>query len=169
VDRAGLRPVYTDGGLPVYAACDRFQSGRRPAGSSVDGVQITGSKEVTMSRTRLQRTALAALVVGLLVAAPAPAVAKQTREAALAQERYYMGTAGSTDPATAAALAQERYYSSYGEPEPLTVPSSPDGSGETPWIVVALSLTGALVVVAAGATGLHRVRTRRRPAARVTA
>jgi hypothetical protein len=82
---------------------------------------------------------------------------------------YYSSYGESTDRATAAALAQERYYSSYGEPEPLTVPSSPDGSGETPWIVVALSLTGALVVVAAGAAGLHRVRTRRRPAARVTA
>jgi hypothetical protein len=82
---------------------------------------------------------------------------------------YYSSYGESTDPATAAALAQERYYSSYGEPEPLTVPSSPDGSGETPWIVVALSLTGALVVAAAGAAGLHRVRTRRRPAARVTA
>jgi len=124
-----------------------------------------------MSRTRrLQRTALV-LAVGLLVAAPAPAVANRHAgmAAALAQERYYATFGRSADPATAAALAQERYYSSYGEAEPLTVPSSPGGSGETQWIVVALSLTGALIVVAVGAAGLHRVRTRRRPSARVTA
>jgi hypothetical protein len=71
----------------------------------------------------------------------------------------------STDAAIAAPLAQERYYSSYGEPEPLTVPQSPAPSDDTPWGSIAIALAIMLALAEASTTGL---RTRRR-AGRVTA
>jgi hypothetical protein len=64
------------------------------------------------------------------------------------------------------ALAQERYYSSYGEPEPLTLPQSPIPSDDTPWLPIALSIASALVIVAASAIQLRRLRLRRRHAVR---
>jgi hypothetical protein len=72
-------------------------------------------------------------------------------------------------PDSSPALAQERYFSSYGEPEPLTQPQSPAPSDDTPWLPIALAITGALVIVAASATQLRRLRLRRRRAVRSTA
>jgi hypothetical protein len=99
--------------------------------------------------------ALVPATAGVALAAPDP----------LAQERYYSsyGT-----PNSSPALAQERYLSSYGEPEPLTVPQAPAPTDDTPWLPIALSIT-ALVIVAASATQLRRLRLRRRHAARSTA
>jgi nucleotide-binding universal stress UspA family protein len=115
---------------------------------------------------RLPRTVIA-LAIGVLVAAPAQAGASRHpgRAAALAQERYYSSYGPAADPATAAALAQERYYSSYGQPEPLTLPSSPGAPSDTPWTPIAVSLGAALIVVAASAFGVRRLRARRRVAA----
>ena len=109
-----------------------------------------------------------AAVCALVCAALAPAMAGVAHATPdpLAQERYYSsyGT-----PDSSAALAQERYLSSYGEPEPLSLPQSPAPSDDTPWLPIALSITGALVIVAASATQLRRLRLRRRRAARSTA
>jgi hypothetical protein len=114
---------------------------------------------------RLRRSAA---LCAILCAALVPATAGVARAAPdpLAQERYYSsyGT-----PDSSAALAQERYLSSYGEPEPLTLPQSPAPADDTPWRPIALSITGALITVAASATQLRRVRLRRRSAARSTA
>jgi hypothetical protein len=90
--------------------------------------------------------------------------------------------------AVANARSQERSYSSYGgdkrkiviprygtitvgrgEPELLGVSQSPAPSDDTPWLPIALSITGALVIVAASATQLRRLRVRRRRAVRSTA
>jgi hypothetical protein len=79
---------------------------------------------------------------------------------ARAQERHYTSYG---DPATSAALAQERYLTSYGEPEPLTRPQAPAPSDDTPWLPIALSIAAALAIVAASATQLRRLRSRRRP------
>jgi hypothetical protein len=87
-------------------------------------------------------------------------------ERALAQEKYYMG--GDPErPKPSGAIAQERYYSTYGEPEPLTVSQSPAPSDEFPWAPIAAVGT-VLVLAAAGATQIGRLRARRRTA-RVTA
>jgi hypothetical protein len=99
--------------------------------------------------------ALVPATAGVALAAPDP----------LAQERYYSSY---ETPDSSAALAQERYLSSYGEPGPLTLSQSSAPSDGTPWPVIALSITGALVIVAASATQLRRVRLRRRRAARST-
>ena len=113
---------------------------------------------------RVRRSAtLCALLCAALV--PATAGASPVRDAApdpLAQERYYSshGT-----PDSSPALAEERYLSSYGEPEPLTPPQSPAPSNEAPWLPIALSIAGALAIVAASTTQLRRMRIRRRRAA----
>jgi hypothetical protein len=130
-----------------------------------------------MGHDRVSRTAALALALAAL-GAPTAAAQQQdlrspdTRDPARAaadphaHERYYSyyGT-----PDTSAALAQERYLSSYGEPESLTPPESPVPSDDTPWLSIALSITGALVIVAASATQLRRLRIRRRRAVRTTA
>jgi hypothetical protein len=79
--------------------------------------------------------------------------------------------AGTTeDPESAAAYAQERYYSTSVKPTP--VQASTSGGGDTddgaPWAIFALSLAGAALAGAGGASlaGKTRVRARR---ARVTA
>ena len=93
---------------------------------------------------------------------------------ALAQERYYTsyGNSTATDdnvtPAADSALAQECYYTSYGEPEPLTRPQSPVPSDDTPWLPIALSIAG-LLIVATSATQLRRLRLRRHRATRSAA
>jgi hypothetical protein len=74
---------------------------------------------------------------------------------------------GAPAPDTSPTLAQERYLGSYGAPRPLSAPPAP--SDETPWLLIWLSLTGALAIVAATATQRRRVRVRRRHAASPTA
>jgi peptidoglycan/LPS O-acetylase OafA/YrhL len=63
-----------------------------------------------------------------------------------------------------AALAQERYYSSYGEPEPMTVPLAPPPPGHTPWSAIALAATVALAAASVAAIERRRLRLRRRVA-----
>ena len=112
---------------------------------------------------------------GAALAAPADPVVQERyysshatpdSSAALAQERYYSSHA---TPDLSAALAEERHYSSYGEPEPLTLPQSGVPSDDSPWLPIAISIVGALTIVAASATQLHRLRTRRRRATSATA
>ena len=60
-----------------------------------------------------------------------------------------------------AALAQERYYSSYGAPEPLRVaPPAPAPSGGSALPVVLLA-AAAVGLAGAGATQVRRARGRR--------
>ena len=61
-----------------------------------------------------------------------------------------------------AALAQERYYSSYGAPEPLRVaPPAPIPSGGSALPVVLLAAVAAVGLAGAGAPQVRRVRGRR--------
>jgi hypothetical protein len=78
------------------------------------------------------------------------------------QERYL---ASYGDGGTAAALAREAYLESYGETQPLSSPQAPAAPDDSPWLPIALSITGALVIVAASASQLRRLRIRRRRAA----
>lgn len=71
----------------------------------------------------------------------------------LAPERYYM----SYEPLP---TAEERYYSSYGDPAPLPR----DDPDEAYWLAIALSIAGALSIVAVSATQAKRIRVRRRTA-----
>jgi hypothetical protein len=122
------------------------------------------------SRTH-PRTIICAIVCALLASAvtgavPASANGRTQQDVALAQERYYtsFGDPATIDVSTAAAEAQERYYSSYGEPAPLTVAQSPEPSNDTPWLPIALSVAGALAIVASSAMLARRLRIRRRGA-----
>jgi hypothetical protein len=114
---------------------------------------------------RLRRPAqLCAIACALLV--PATGGAAFAAADPLAQERYY-SSYGNSD--SSLAQAEERYYSSYGDPEPLTPPQSPAPSTQAPWLPIALSIAGALAIVAASTTQLRRARIRRRRAARTPA
>lgn len=115
---------------------------------------------------RLRRPAqLCAIACALLV--PTTGGAAFAAPDPLAQERYYSSYA-SPDTSPAQAQAQERYYSSYGDPKPLSPSPSPAPSDETPWLPIALSIAGALAIVAASTTKLRRDRIRRRRAAAQT-
>jgi hypothetical protein len=118
---------------------------------------------------RLKRSvALCALVCAALVLATAGAAvaASGPGPGLYAQESAY-SSYGTAD--TSPALAQEQYLGSYGEPQQLSSPQSPLTSDDTPWLPIALSIAGALVIVAASATQLRRLRVRRRRAAGSTA
>jgi hypothetical protein len=106
---------------------------------------------------RLRRSAAlcAVLSAALVPAATGAALAMPDK---LPQEQYY---ASFETPDLSAAIAQERYLQSYGEPESLSPPQSPVPSDDTPWLPIALSITGALVIVAASTTQLRRFRLRR--------
>jgi hypothetical protein len=115
---------------------------------------------------RLNRSAaLCALVCAALMTMAAGVAVGATDSLAdhglHAQEDYY-ASFGSRD--TSAALAQEQYLGSYGEPQPLGPSQPATPSDDTPWLPIALAITGALVV-AASATQLRRLRIRRRRAA----
>jgi hypothetical protein len=112
---------------------------------------------------RLRRPArLCAIACALLV--PATGGAAFAASDPLAQERNYWSYAYES-PDSSPAQAQERYYSSYGDPEPLTSPQSSAPSDEAPWLLISLSIAGALAIAAASTTQLRRVRIRRRRAA----
>jgi hypothetical protein len=119
---------------------------------------------------RLERSvALCALVCAVLMTSAGVALAASDLAAGPnphAQERYY-SSYGTAD--TSAPLAQERYLGSYGEPQSLSPPQSQVPSDDTPWLAIALSIAGALVIVAASAMQLRRLRLRRRRAASSTA
>jgi hypothetical protein len=102
--------------------------------------------------------ALMTTSAGAAIAASDPATGPNP----YAQERYY-SSFGVQD--TSAAHAQEQYLQSYGESQPLSAPQSPLASDDTPWLPFALSIAGALIIVAASATQLRRLRIRRRRAA----
>jgi hypothetical protein len=117
---------------------------------------------------RLNRSvALCGIVCAALILATAGAAvaASDPGPGLYAQERAY-STYGPAD--TSPAIAQERYLGSYGEPQPLSPRQSPP-SDDTPWLPIALSIAGALVIVAASTTQLRRLRVRRRRAAGSTA
>ena len=105
---------------------------------------------------RRRSTSICAIAcVALLTGLTAAAVAAPTPE-----ERYY----GSFE--SSPAQTQEAYYSSYGAPESLSAPQSPAPSDDTPWLAIAASIAGAILIAAAGASQVHRVRIRRRRQAR---
>jgi len=118
-----------------------------------------------MGHDRVSRTAALALA---LAALGAPTAAAQQQD---------LRSPDTRDLARAAAdpLAQryyssyQQYLSSYDEPESLTPPQSPVPSDDTPWLSIALWITGALVIAAASATHFRRLRIRRRRAVRSTA
>ena len=148
-------------------------------------------------RTVICAIVCALLASAFTAVAPVSANERTQAAGALAQERYYSSystphTIGAGNPAgaaaqdlrsadtrdaaqvespppTPAAQAQERYYSSYGEPEPPTAAQSPQPSDDTPWLPIALSITAGLVLVAASATQLRRLRLRRHRATRSAA
>ena len=104
----------------------------------------------------IRRTIIVCALFVLALAAT-PALAQQSRSAALAQERYYQ----SFGNADSAALAQERYYSSYGAPEPLRGPQeAPAPSDDNPLPVILIAAAAALGLVGVGVQ-LRRVRGRR--------
>jgi len=92
--------------------------------------------------------------VALMAGFTAAAVAAPT-----AEERYYRSFDESP------AQAQAAYYSSYGAPDPLSAPQSPAPSDDTPWLAIAASIAGAILIAGAGATQVHRLRLRRNRAA----
>ena len=104
-----------------------------------------------MFNTQLRRyAALCALACTLALAAPALA-------RPLDQERYYSSYG---DPAMTSALAQEHYYGSYPAPETPKAPqAASDGNA---LLIIALSIGGALVLVAAGLAGHQRNNRRHR-------
>ena len=112
---------------------------------------------------RLRRPAqLCAIACALLV--PAMCGAAIAAANPLEEERYYSSYA-TPDPSPAQAQAAEQYYSSYGDPAPLSPSHSPAPSSDAPWLLIALSIAGALAIVAASTTQFRRVRIRRRRAA----
>jgi hypothetical protein len=114
---------------------------------------------------RLRRPAqLCAIACVLLV--PAMCGAAIAAADPLDDERYYSSYA-TTDPSPAEAT--EQYYSSYGDPEPLSPSQSSAPSNDAPWLLISLSIAGALAIVAASTTQFRRVRIRRRRAARTPA
>jgi hypothetical protein len=114
---------------------------------------------------RLRRPAqLCAIACVLLV--PAMCGAAIAAAQPLKEERHYSSYANPTSPP---AQAVEQYYSSYGDPEPLSPSQSPAPSNDPPWLLIALSIAGALAIVAASTTQLRRIRIRRRRAARTPA
>jgi len=107
-----------------------------------------------MFNTRLRRSAaLCALACTLALAAFAAPALAGSRD----QERYYSSYG---DPALTSALAHERYYTSYPGPDTRTAPqAASDGKA---LLIVALSIGGAAVLVAAGLAGHHRTNRRHR-------
>jgi len=117
---------------------------------------------VSITRHFRRPARLGAIACALLVSLPAGAAVALTDPLAdeRTRERYY-SSYGRPDPPDPA-LAQERYLSSYDDAKPLTPPQSPAASDATPWLPIALSIAGVLVIVAASATKARRVRIRRR-------
>jgi hypothetical protein len=104
-----------------------------------------------MFTTQLRRSA--ALFAWLALAVFAQPALAGSRD----QERYYSSYG---DPAMTSALAQEHYYASYPRPETRTAPqAASDGNA---LLIVALSIGGAAVLVAAGLAGRHRTNPRHR-------
>jgi hypothetical protein len=107
-----------------------------------------------MFTTRLRRSAaLCALACTLALAALAASASAGSRD----QERYYSSYG---DPGMTSALAQEHYYGSYAGPETRTAPHAARDDNEL--LILALSISGALVLVAAGLAGHQRNHRRHR-------
>jgi hypothetical protein len=107
-----------------------------------------------MFTTRLRRSAaLCALACTLALAALAASASAGSRD----QERYYSSYG---DPGMTSALAQEHYYGSYAGPETRTAPHTARDDNEL--LILALSISGALVLVAAGLAGRQRNHRRHR-------
>ena len=104
-----------------------------------------------MFTTRLRRSA-APYALACALALAAPAFAAPPRD----QERY----SSYGDPAISSALTQERYYGSYLGPETPTAPHAARDGNEP--LIIALSIGGALVLLAAGLAGHNRRHRRHR-------
>jgi hypothetical protein len=119
---------------------------------------------------RLQRsvtlTALVCAVLMTLAGVAFAASGSPTVSSLKARELSY-SSYGTAD--TSRAFAHEQYLGTYGEPQPQSPAQSPTASDDTPWLPITLSISGALVIAAASATQLRRLRLRRRHAARSTA
>ena len=101
-----------------------------------------------MFTTRLRRSAaLCALACTLALAALAASASAGSRD----EERYHSSYG---DPGMTSALAQEHYYGSYAGPETRTAPHTARDDNEL--LILALSISGALVLVAAGLAGHQR-------------
>lgn len=100
-----------------------------------------------------------AVICALACAALTATVCSAAVARPTAQERYYSSFESSP------AQTQEAYYSSYGAPEPISPAPAPVPGDSTPWLAIAASLAGGLLIVSLGATQVHRLRLRRRRAA----
>ena len=128
-----------------------------------------------MLTTSLRRSAaLGALACALLGAGSVGVAAAQSEDPSIAraraQERYYAygdsEAVSRKDAETrrAAARQQVQYYASYGEPEPIVAPAAPAPDDDSPWLIIAPALFGALVAGGAIAAVMwrRRLRIRRR-------
>jgi hypothetical protein len=78
--------------------------------------------------------------------------------AALAQERAYSSFVAAPDPKEAGALAQERAYSSFVKAPPIPAAARDD---DTPWPIIGLGITGAVLALLAASTVVVKIRVRR--------
>lgn len=108
---------------------------------------------------RLRRPAALCAIgcAALLAAGGGPAFAAAGPSA---QERYYSSYDA---PDVSRSVAREHYYSSYGEPAPLALPQAPAPSDGAPWLAIALSIAGTLIVAGASATQIRRRRRSKLP------
>jgi hypothetical protein len=116
----------------------------------------------TQSHTSFAKI-LACAVLALCVAAPAalagtPSTAPVFPSAVPSQPGALTGQ----DRASNVAHAQERYYTSYGNPVPLSQPSSPVDDGGIDWSAIGIAVGGACLL--AGVPVALLMRTRRRTA-----
>ena len=121
-------------------------------------MSIAQRPQRTLALCGLVCAALMITAAGAATAAPRPSPGPNP----VAQERYY-ASFGTAD--TSGALAHEQYLGSYGETQPLSSPQAPAAPDDSPWLPIALAIAGALVIVAASASQLRRLRIRRRRAA----
>jgi opacity protein-like surface antigen len=119
--------------------------------------------EVTVSTQ--SHTSLAKILVGavlaLCIAAPA-ALADSTAPAFPSAVPSQPGALTGPESASNAARAQESYYSSYGNPAPLSQPSTLADDGGVDWSAIGIAIGGAFLI--AGVPMVMLMRTRRRAA-----
>jgi hypothetical protein len=102
-------------------------------------------------------------VLALCVAAPS-ALADTTSTAPVFPSAVpsQPGALTGPDSASNAARAQESYYTSYGNPAPLSRPSTLVEDGGTDWFAIGIAIGGACLL--AGVPMVMLMRTRRRTA-----
>jgi hypothetical protein len=134
---------------------------------------------------RISRTAALALTLAALGASTAVAQQQDLRSPDARDAGGAVPTAAAPQPdlrspdardagRSAADVVAERTWPAYPTPsggtaEPPSAPASPLAADDTPWLAIALSISGALLIVAATASQLRRLRLRRRRMVRPTA